>query len=193
MRSQMHYNVMVDLETLSTARNACIVSIGAVFFDPITGQKGNKFYRVLDIDSNLKYGRHISGDTLTWWMNQSNQAKLIFSENTNKTNLKEALVSFNRFLKSSENVSLVKFWANSPNFDEVILHSAMQATGVPWLLEFWNTRCVRTVKALCPEETFKTWENNNPREGYHNALSDAEYQADYTSWILRSSGCKELC
>ena len=44
-------DVMVDLETLSTKPNAAIVSIGAVFFDPKTGELGDTYYQVIDIET----------------------------------------------------------------------------------------------------------------------------------------------
>lgn len=185
-------DLMVDLETLSTRANSAIISIGATFFNPITGELGQAFYREISIDSNLEYGRHISGSTLSWWMKQSEHAKRVFDDTIQKETLKGALVSFNKFMKHNQNPEQIRLWSNSPNFDEVMLNTACLDTKTPWILNFWNTRCVRTVKGMCPPEAFQTWTKNNPREGYHNAKDDAIYQAMYVSWILKTSGCEAL-
>jgi hypothetical protein len=183
---------MVDLETLSTRANAAIISIGACFFDPMKEIIGETFYREISLDSNIELSRHISGDTLMWWMQQSKQAREVFNPENNRLNLTDSLYSFNRFITHNANPEKVRLWSNSPSFDEVMLNTACLDTGTPWILSFWNTRCVRTVKGLCPDKVFQTWTKNNPREGYHNAMSDACYQAKYVSWILKSSGCEEL-
>ena len=40
-------NVMLDLETMGKGPNAAIVTIGGVFFDPMTGELGAEFDRTL--------------------------------------------------------------------------------------------------------------------------------------------------
>ena len=37
-------NLMIDIETLGTNSNAVVVSIGAVLFDPYTGDTCGEFY-----------------------------------------------------------------------------------------------------------------------------------------------------
>lgn len=62
-------NVSLDIETLATTSNAVVLSIGAVevYED---GRMGREFYTRLDIDSQIKAGRVVSGDTLRWWATQ---------------------------------------------------------------------------------------------------------------------------
>ncbi|EMQ3548812.1 3'-5' exoribonuclease, partial [Escherichia coli O111:H5] len=45
--SRVWYHLMIDLETMGTNTNAPIVVIGAVFFDPQTGEIGPVFYIVI--------------------------------------------------------------------------------------------------------------------------------------------------
>mgnify|MGYP002792717163 CR=1 FL=1 len=39
-------HIMVDIETLSTAVNAAVLSIGAVEFDPMSGKIEREFYHL---------------------------------------------------------------------------------------------------------------------------------------------------
>ena len=61
--------IMVDLETISTANNAVIVSIGATRF---TLHEGiiDKFSINVDPFDAKKYGLHIDPDTIAWWKKQ---------------------------------------------------------------------------------------------------------------------------
>lgn len=45
-------NIMLDLETMGNGSKAAIVSIGAVFFNPLTGETGSEFYQVVSINSS---------------------------------------------------------------------------------------------------------------------------------------------
>ena len=93
-------DVMLDLETIGQHSNAVIVSIGAVFFNPLTGNIGAEFYQVIDIEDAMKYGE-VDGSTLKWWMKQNDDARSIF--NTNDTMpLKDALLEFNEWIYQIE-------------------------------------------------------------------------------------------
>jgi hypothetical protein len=46
-------NLMLDLETMGNKPNAPIVAIGAVFFDPATGELGPQFYTAVNLASEL--------------------------------------------------------------------------------------------------------------------------------------------
>ena len=65
---------VVDLETLSTHANACIVSIGVVKF---TLQDGilEEFFVNVDPASCKEYGLHFDKDTIAWWKTQSKEAR----------------------------------------------------------------------------------------------------------------------
>ncbi len=86
-------DVMLDLETIGQHSNAVIVSIGAVFFNPLTGNIGAEFYQVIDIEDAMKYGE-VDGSTLKWWMKKSDEARSVFNVNDSMP-LKDALLEFN--------------------------------------------------------------------------------------------------
>lgn len=58
-------NVMLDLETMGSGSKAAIVSIGAVLFDPMTGETGAEFYQVVSLNSSAHYGELDPG-TVIW-------------------------------------------------------------------------------------------------------------------------------
>jgi hypothetical protein len=71
-------DLMLDLETMGTSPNAAIVAIGAVKFDPGTGELGGRFYQVVDLASSVAAGCVIDPDTVLWWMRQSPEARAMF-------------------------------------------------------------------------------------------------------------------
>lgn len=178
----MTAHVMVDLETLDTSPSAVILSIGAVAFKPETGVLANKsFYARLSMDSQMKNGRTISGDTLRWWMRQDRKARE--EALGGNMGLKDALEGLKQYVVTAVKTYDAKIWANSPDFDCVILTNAYQMLGgsPPW--KFWNTRCVRTMKDLAGIDKM---EKLVPRQGLaHRAVDDAEYQANFVCEVYK--------
>jgi hypothetical protein len=64
MENKKFGHVMIDIETLDTAKTAVILAIAAVEFNLQTGEIGRTFYEKVDIGSQSKHGRTIDGDTL---------------------------------------------------------------------------------------------------------------------------------
>lgn len=168
-------HVSVDLETLGTVADAVILSIGAVRFDPDSGQIDDAgFYRSISIESNLDYKRRIQEDTLIWWMKQSSTAQNVFHEP--KETLETALCDFSDWL--GDDSAFV--WSNGADFDlPMLAHAFTQCTvTIPW--KFWNSRCLRTLKNLPAAKNASV-----PRMGtHHNALQDAIYQAQLIQAIF---------
>lgn len=163
----MNTHVMVDIETLGTACDAPILSIGAVAFDIESGEISAKFYRAVDPSSALRRSRP-DGATLCWWMKQSDAAReAAFSGNSL---IAEALAAFKLWYAGK--FPTPPIWANGPSFDISILETAFRAEGMaaPW--KYNAARCVRTIKAVAGDIEMPT------RSGVeHNALDDAIYQA----------------
>ncbi|HFV6317431.1 TPA: 3'-5' exoribonuclease, partial [Escherichia coli] len=61
--SRVWYHLMIDLETMGTNTNAPIVVIGAVFFDPQTGEIGPVFYIVISLTDAMNTGAVPDGGT----------------------------------------------------------------------------------------------------------------------------------
>jgi hypothetical protein len=166
----LYDNVMVDLETLGTQADAAILSIGAVRFT-LAGDIDDKcFYMACTLDSQQ---RHVSHDTLAWWMGQSAEAKKVFDD-PNRVALVTALEDLYVFFGPSY---MGRVWSNGADFDIPILTHAYRQMGFdtqPW--KFYNSRCFRTMKEEykgCPKPPFEGVQ--------HNALTDAIHQ---TKWLL---------
>ncbi|WP_194442379.1 3'-5' exonuclease [Pseudoalteromonas simplex] len=185
-------DVMLDLETIGQQSNAVIVSIGAVFFNPLTGNIGAEFYQVIDIEDAMKYGK-VDGSTLKWWMKQNDDARSIF--NTNDTMpLKDALLEFNEWMYQIEGFINRVVWGNGATFDNTILTNAYKATNMtkPW--HFSNDRDVRTMVDVGRRVLGIDPKKSNAFKGNpHNALDDAKHQAKYISDIYKQiSHCHSI-
>lgn len=168
-------NLMIDLETLGTFMNAPIVTIGACFFDPMTGEIGNKFYRKIDMVDAMRYGS-ASADTLKWWLKQSPEAQGELTSGNEA--LSGVLVDLAAFYNTGHDAAV---WGNGPTFDITILdyayHKCLQKTA-PWA--FWNVRDVRTVVQLA-EGLAKKPAAFTKGGVAHNALDDCIFQVGYVS------------
>lgn len=175
-----HNHVMIDIETMGTSKNAAVISIGAVRFDPDTGDVDpNHFYIKIDKYDADKHGV-ISLATLEWWEKQSKEARTEAFSGASTT--RHAAKALSDWLNPGD-----KVWGNGATFDITILESMYEALDmdVPW--KFFDVRDCRTVEDLAEGITSR---DSIKREGtHHNALDDAIYQATYISrmWIsLRS-------
>lgn len=167
--------IMLDLETLGTGTDSVIVAIGAVKFDMRKGL-GEEFYTTIDIDSSLNHGLRVNGDTIKWWMNQSEEARAVFADTSLALPL--ALDRFTAFVDTSS--MEVQMWGNGSDFDCAILAHAYRVAGhrQPW--KFYNSRCYRTLKNMMLHIRMGV------RSGtHHNALDDARTQAEHAVRLLR--------
>ena len=176
--------LMVDLETMGSGPDAPIVSIGAVYFDPSTGNTGAEFYQVVSLESSMSFGMKPDASTIQWWLKQSSEARsaILVDEAMGLRETLELLADF--IAENAANGShTVQLWGNGCSFDNVILRRAYALTETPFAVPFWNDRDVRTMVELGKSVGI------NPRfdipfEGdMHNALSDARHQVKYVSAI----------
>jgi len=181
-------DVMVDLETLGNSPGAAILSIGAVAFDPETGEMDDDgFYTVVNTNSCVCAGLRFDQGTLDWWREQSDEARQVLKEamSPKAPTLKNALIAFNGYLYARGKD--VRVWGNGSDFDNALLAVAYRAADVTPGWKFWNSRCFRTLKNLSPGTTVQ-------RLGtYHNALDDARTQAAHALRIfaeLRGQGAR---
>lgn len=159
-------HVMLDLETLGTRPGCPVLSIGAVVFEPATGEIGSSFYEVCGLGEQLAAGLVPEAGTLAWWAKQTTGREVF-----DAVDRASAALAFSRFQGWFPTDALV--WGNGADFDMPILAEAMRkfGYGVPW--KPFNGRCFRTLKnlyAFVPKVA--------PASA-HNALSDARAQAQW--------------
>jgi hypothetical protein len=205
-------HVMLDLETLGVGSDACILSIGAVRFDPYTGKVREELYMPVS-DRTGK----IDLDTVKWW---SKQDQGVF---------REAFVGCDDSLASPRVVidAFIKFcgayqydpddlvvgddthsdpfyvpgpthlppanylWSNAPTFDETILRSFFSRYGVAnkFPIHFRGSRDYRTMLALARDAGY---EQPVYPQGGHNALVDAKYQAAVLCGVFKFLQLKKV-
>ncbi|MEW3325108.1 exonuclease [Escherichia coli] len=176
--SRVWYHLMIDLETMGKNPDAPIISIGAIFFDPQTGDMGPEFSKTIDLDTA---GGVIDRDTIKWWLKQSREAQSALL--TDEIPLDDALLQLREFIDENSGEFFVQVWGNGANFDNVILRRSYERQGIPCPWRYCNDRDVRTIVELGKAIDFDA-RTAIPFEGErHNALDDARYQAKYVSAI----------
>ncbi|AYL75092.1 exonuclease [Citrobacter freundii] len=177
-------HLMVDMETMGNSPDAPIVSIGAVFFDPSTGNTGAEFYQVVSLESSMSFGMKPDASAIQWWLKQSSEARsaILVDEAMGLRETLELLADF--IAENAANGShTVQLWGNGCSFDNVILRRAYALIDTPFAVPFWNDRDVRTIVELGKSVGINP-RYDIPFEGdLHNALSDARHQVKYVSAI----------
>ncbi|EGK3347806.1 3'-5' exoribonuclease [Salmonella enterica] len=171
-------HLMIDLETMGKNPDAPIISIGAIFFDPQTGDMGPEFSKTIDLETA---GGVIDRDTIKWWFKQSREAQSAIM--TDEIPLDDALLQLREFIDENSGEFFVQVWGNGANFDNTILRRSYERQGIPCPWRYYNDRDVRTIVELGKAIDFDA-RTDIPFEGErHNALDDARYQAKYVSAI----------
>lgn len=167
----MSFHTMIDLETMSLAKDAAIISIGAVRFNPDDGSLGDTFYRLVNLKSAQRAGGRIDADTVLWWMQQSDKARLALTGDGSVL-IDTALMEFSNWLREAP---LEGIWGNGSDFDNVVLEGAYLRSSktAPW--SYKVNRCYRTIVGFHGNKI--VWDKFEGTE--HNALDDAIYQAKH--------------
>lgn len=174
-------HVMIDIETLGTTQEAVILSIGATEFTLTKGIKTEipvkNFHRLIDLGSQPK--RKMDASTVIWWMQQDEEARSSVTAG-DRVGLMNALEGLTEFLFQFDPRTLV-VWANGVTFDISILEHAYKQHGLllPW--HYRRVACMRTLKNLLLYDI----EVEQVGVG-HNALNDAQYQANWVAAACRS-------
>lgn len=159
-------NVMIDIETLSTADNAAVIAIGACTFD--ASGFGDPFE--IQIDPRLSPGDR-NRDTYHWWKGQD---RAVFDRMMGGRTTPWAAVSdFREWLEPHKRCCV---WANPPQFDIVILRNFFATCGEEWPMHWRNERDVRTILRLADDNGIR-YHDAYEETTAHDALSDARAQA----------------
>ncbi|ENI5063573.1 3'-5' exoribonuclease, partial [Escherichia coli] len=119
--SRAGIHLMIDLETMGKNPDAPIISIGAIFFDPQTGDMGPEFSKTIDLETA---GGVIDRDTIKWWLKQSREAQSAIM--TDEIPLDDALLQLREFIDENSGEFFVHVWGNGANFDNTILRRSYE-------------------------------------------------------------------
>ncbi|EEV6946295.1 exonuclease [Escherichia coli] len=181
--SRVWYHLMIDLETMGKKSNAPIVVIGAVFFDPQTGEIGPTFYIVISLVDAMDTGAVPDGSTIEWWLAQSSEARSAIL--VDQVKLVDALIQFREFINEYSDEKFVQVWSNGATFDNTILRTSYERLNIPCPWRYYNDRDVRTIVELGKTIGFDA-RTVIPFEGVrHHALDDARHQAKYVTATIQ--------
>ena len=165
-------NIMIDIETLATGADAHIVSIGALLFNPDTGEHGQQLH--LRLNKNGQNRRKVCPDTVAWWMKQSTEAQQELLGEP-RISLQDALKKLAQFVPRGCEV-----WSKGGFDDQILMHAYqytyMDGVWPPW--KYWQWNDGRTIA-----KQFKGTPLEQPKHTgvAHNALDDCIFQA---SWLV---------
>lgn len=168
---------MVDLETLGTDLDACVVQVGACVFDD-AGNVHETFKSHVRIDD--PENGQISGATLLWWLSQPDSTMRAVFDSSLMVSLQFSLEALTRFAVASGSEQT---WACDPTFDLAILRRCYDRCHLehPDFLNFRRERSCRTVWQMMKDCRLKTVRP----EVQHDAVCDAVAQAQNVSNFLR--------
>lgn len=164
----MKYDVMLDLETFATSPDACILQVGACFFDRYTDQIGKRFYTNVSLATSVLAGLKIDPETVQWWRDRDYSHLLHEAKPLSKMT-----TDFSRWFLADYMKEDIRIWSHGAAFDIPILQSSYLALGqeVPW--HYRAVRDTRTIFDLADGFGYI-----KPREAIaHQALADAVQQA----------------
>ncbi len=168
-------NIMIDIETLGIRVTAPIVSIGACYFDPLTGKIGETYERLLDWREEA-YDRRPEPATVSWWLSQSKQARKSILGPPDCT-LPRALDELTIFCNEADYI-----WCTSIQLDIGALENAFESfnIAIPW-----NFRMLRDARTLM-DIAQKLGMKKPPRIGlHHDPLDDAVWQVAAVSKLWK--------
>ena len=171
---------MVDIETLATAPDACILTIAAQQFDPfdiVPYDNLRSYY--CKIDTQSQADRSIEDGTVEWWSKQADAVREEAFGEEDRIPLDQALDELGRLIWQSEFL-----WANGPTFDMTILEHAYKSysKSLPW--KYYRVRDARTVFGLYPDLP-------KPPVSHH-ALEDCRRQIELLQTAFIQLGITQL-
>jgi exodeoxyribonuclease VIII len=178
---------MIDIETLGTSHNAAIFSIGAAFFDPVTGDIGAEIYIQVDWADGLNNGAVVDPSTLKFWLKQPAEARSeLLSNEGERLGEIDALDTLTAFIEKHGVMERVYVWAKSPSFDCSLIRDMFNridfVDNAEYLWRFWNERDVRTVEALAKQ--FNIPLPYKKADVTHHALEDVRGQIRNVSAVI---------
>lgn len=172
-------DVMIDFETLGNGKDKCLCQVGAVYFDRVTGELGEEFSANIDAASHVQVGGKLDAETVYWWLQQSDAARLSLLEN--RRPVYDVMIELNAFLSKAKRI-----WSHA-TFDFVTLMDTMRQLGIKPSFGYKAGLDLRTLVYLSGISFDKS-----VREGvHHNGLDDAKFQVKYAVAALNAVKCNK--
>lgn len=180
-------SVMIDIESLDVKAGGVVLTIGAVSFNPyelndFDDLVRNGFHAKIKLKDSLAAGYKIDADTLCWWMQQSDAARLdIFDKDTSGKYQSVAMAELANYLKNSGCQDL---WSRGFMDIEMLNVYNRDVFGGP-VFDFRSWRDMRTFQETLCDTPAEMWPIESPENMVaHNALHDSAYQAMVVQKII---------
>ena len=182
-------HISFDIETLGTKPGSVIASVGAVVFDPKAGIQSaeelmsNAFKVLIDIRESIAKGMDVSGDTISWWMQQSDAARNATFNPKDKTDVRTldtAAINIASFVRSVDKPFV---WGNGASFDISLMEAMFDVVDRKYPWAYTRIRCLRTLKNVAQYDEAAIPKNELP----HDCLADAIYQAQVIQAIAAAN------
>ena len=146
----MTTHAMIDIETLGTNPDCVVLSVGAVKFDPYTGNEPySKTLWRPSADEQLKADRSVDQGTLEWWGKQADHIREEAFSEFGRVDLDMFFKDLNRYL-----VGVDKIWCQGPQFDMVILEDLFRQFNHHRNWAYWQVCDCRTIFNMMFEHAF---------------------------------------
>ena len=179
-------DVMVDIETLGVKPWSVIIAIGAVTFDPYSGEIGSKFYMNVDPISCEEVGLTMDKNIVEWW-GHPDRAEAWAQTQVDPFPIQGALKALTAWFEKNGMIPNGRVWGHGSVFDVPILETAYSfcKDRAPW--HFTNVRDTRTVFDLAGVD-FRSF----PKvDTHHNALDDSITQVNAVARAYDILGVKK--
>ena len=167
---------MIDLETLGTGPNACLLQIGACRFN-LRGEITEEVSIEIDPNTSIISGGVMDTGAVEFWIRQPKEVvDKVWSQKETRVTEWAALDMMNSFLLGADEI-----WSHA-TFDWVILQNAYKRHRMTPSFHYRSCRDLRTLTSLANIKTI-----DFTREGmHHNALDDAKFQVKYAVAAINS-------
>ena len=181
----MANDIMIDLETLDTTPRCVILTIGVVRFDPFGTGIAEKFVLKPTLeDQTEQLGRTINDETITWWAQQTPEAREEAFSDTDRIPLRDCMEVIYKYGWNRR-----ALWSHGSVFDIVICEDAMRQTLTdrpnPLSWPFWVIRDTRTLFEVAGVSL-----KDGGHVTTHTAADDAERQAIVVQQAYKKLGMK---
>lgn len=186
-QSKQPIEIVLDLETLSTAPDAVISQIAMIAFDGITGEQLGTLNCFPQLEEQIQAGRSISEDTLLFWFSQDKSViDSVYGEavvyRSTLAEVSKMIQDFFAFFKDPRAI-----WQHS-TFDIPILGSYIQSnsTQMPW--HYHVPKDIQTLEYLYEMQKGK----RAPKpinEQAHNAMADCRAELEFIQTLKEGVKC----
>jgi len=160
----MDTNMMIDIETLGTEKDAVVLSLGLCLFNTKGVQE--ELYLEFDHVDQLVSGRSVSRDTVEWWLKTDKvELKRLLHSGTASSGSTFLFDTLDAWYEKG-----MKVWTRG-SMDTLILKD-MCGGSLPW--PFYMERDCRTL------DEFRKMEKTNG----HNALDDCKNQVEHVRSVM---------